>query len=58
MTYTLISQSKRDAGAILGHLKTWDGVVHDAWLPWMRGKTVKEVIAWCQRYKIAWRVEL
>jgi len=58
MTYTFISQNQRDSGVIIGHMRSWDDVVREAWLPWMVGRPVKEILAWCKRYRIGWKVEL
>jgi len=58
MTYTLISNGKRDAGAIIGHIVSWDDVVRDATFKWMIGHSVRDAILWCKQYRIGWRVEL
>jgi hypothetical protein len=58
MTYTLISQNKKDAGSILGFVRAWDGVVREAWLPWMVGRPIKDIVTWCRQYHISWRVDL
>ncbi len=57
MTYTLISNGKRDAGAIIGHVVSWDGVVRDASFSWMVGRSIKDVIQWCKQYRIGWSVK-
>ena len=58
MTYTFISQNQRDSGAIIGHMRSWDDVIFDSSLPWMIGHPVREIIIWCKRYRIGWKVEL
>ena len=58
MTYTFISQNQKDAGAIFGHMRSWDDVIFDSSLPWMIGHPVREIIIWCKRYRIGWKVEL
>ena len=56
MTYTLISNSKKDAGAIVGYVRSWDDVVREATFKWMVGRPVKDVVLWLRRYQIGWSV--
>lgn len=39
-------------------VRSWNGKITFSEMRWMLGKEVQEVILWCKRYRVQWRVEL